>query len=770
MRVSIHMQEPIYSEQKWPVDLQQYNCDPQLSSSELSALANLGHIAPSGKQSWPYASSLHRITRPIEDVLDFTGAQGKTRRAIVLLLLRAMYQRNTAIWGWTEQDWAEVLGASGKFFQVKHKRPKTYRQHVMAVSYLLCRFSDLRSLGQIDQYAFAVKVFGKEVVDTSVQRAVEATIRIGYGAYRVKEQLPPAVCEALLVNRSPYLEHLTVEVLDALRRGSVATYLKDEIVHLSRALVSLGITSKTLEAIRSPDESSQQEALQGVAEEWVNWCKRWRDTSTLSTRSRKGNYYVLLQVGRWCAKHHPEIVSPKQWTRELAAEYVGAVDRMTVGQWAKVGQMHVKKIGNPLTPRAKACRFNTMRVFFRDCQEWEWIERRFDPRRSFATPRSISALIINDPRVIEDDIWAKLLWAGLNLTEEDLPTSMHGMSGKRRHWYPLEMVKAMAIVWLFCGLRSDEWYRLRVGCIRWQREDARVEGKDEVLPKNAVCMFAVPTNKTSTAFTKPVDKYVGEAVALWEQVRPRQHEVLDSKTSELVHFLFAYRGKRVGKNYINDTLIPLLCRKAGAPESDARGNITSHRARSTIATQLFNAKEPMSLFELQKWLGHRLLSSTQAYARINPTKLANSYAKAGYLERNVRTVEVLIDQDAIKNGAAANGESWRFFDLGHGYCTYDFFDQCPHRMACAQCSFYRPKGSSQAQLLEGKANLQRMLQEIPLKEEERAAVEDGIEAMEKLRRTLADVPTPAGPTPSQLTQGEQKMKVIIPLENMRRKK
>ncbi|MDX2548549.1 hypothetical protein ACOT81_39785 [Streptomyces sp. WI04-05B] len=42
----------------------------------------------------------------------------------------------------------------------------------------------------------------------------------------------------------------------------------------------------------------------------------------------------------------------------------------------------------------------------------------------------------------------------------------------------------------------------------------------------------------------------------------------------------------------------MLCRRAGAPAADVRGNITSHRARSTIASQLYNAKEPMALFEL----------------------------------------------------------------------------------------------------------------------------------------------------------------------------
>ncbi len=96
------------------------------------------------------------------------------------------------------------------------------------------------------------------------------------------------------------------------------------------------------------------------------------------------------------------------------------------------------------------------------------------------------------------------------------------------------------------------------------------------------------------------------------------------------------------------------------------------------------------------------------------------------------------------------GEPWRFYDLGHGYCTYDFFDQCPHRMACAKCSFYRPKGSTQAQLLEAKANLLRMQQRVPLTEEERAAVDDGLAALERLCARLADVPTPAGPTPRQL--------------------
>src|SRR5258705_246952 len=110
-------------------------------------------------------------------------------------------------------------------------------------------------------------------------------------------------------------------------------------------------------------------------------------------------------------------------------------------------------------------------------------------------------------------------------------------------------------------------------------------------------------------------------------------------------------------------IIPALCRKAGVPRQDSRGNITSHRARSTIASQLHSAKEPMSLFELQEWLGHRSLETTKHYAKITPTKLAKSYADAGYFERNIRRVEVLIDQDAARTGLAAKSEPWKFYEF-----------------------------------------------------------------------------------------------------------
>jgi hypothetical protein len=259
----------------------------------------------------------------------------------------------------------------------------------------------------------------------------------------------------------------------------------------------------------------------------------------------------------------------------------------------------------------------------------------------------------------------------------------------------------------------------------------------------------------ASAFTKPVDLPVGEAIAAWERVRPLQSAAVDLKTGEAVQYLFNCRGQRLGTGYVNRYLIPLLCKKAGVPEKDARGDITSHRARSTIASQLFNSNESLSLFELQEWLGHRSPHTTQHYAKVTPTKLASKYAGAGYFERNLRTVDVLIDRDAIVSGAATRGEPWQYYDLGHGWCMNAYFAACPHRMACARCAFYMPKDSSKGQLIEQKVNIQRMREVIPLTEEELAAVDGDLKAVDKLTERLASVPTPAGPTPQQLGKNDE---------------
>lgn len=154
--------------------------------------------------------------------------------------------------------------------------------------------------------------------------------------------------------------------------------------------------------------------------------------------------------------------------------------------------------------------------------------------------------------------------------------------------------------------------------------------------------------------------------------------------------------------------------------------------------------------DLQTWLGHKHAASTRHYAAILQRTLSAAYKKADYFTRNLRTIQVFIDRDIILTGAAARGEPWKFYDLGEGYCGYDFFAKCPHRLACARFDFYTPKESSQGQLLTVRSGIEHMLETVDLTDDEREALEGDRDAVDGLLERLATTPTPAGPTPREL--------------------
>jgi hypothetical protein len=113
--------------------------------------------------------------------------------------------------------------------------------------------------------------------------------------------------------------------------------------------------------------------------------------------------------------------------------------------------------------------------------------------------------------------------------------------------------------------------------------------------------------------------------------------------------------------------------------------VTAAGLQPVILQRAEGAAWAFSLFELQAWLGHQNPATTQHYAKITPNTLAKAYTEAGDFARNVRTIEVLLD------------------------------------------------------------NLQRMLTSIPLTDEERAAVDDGQAALESL---LGRSPSPPALHPS----------------------
>ncbi|HTV33794.1 MAG TPA: tyrosine-type recombinase/integrase [Methylocella sp.] len=724
-----------------PLDTAAFDRTPKLSARERKALASLDRTGR-GNLASQKLTELHskagRLFAPLQaaadaisDPADVARHQNARDKAILLVLIQCA-ELGLPYWGWSDDDWARLIGKDQNAF-VKNWTGNVYnsvRPNIAAYAYLLCGFSAFEKIGLFDRRALAERVFGREAVGSALGRILEVLMKWGYRSPIAEQRLGNVVAQMLLSNRSARLEDLDSAALQRIYDARNMGWRRNLFYSVHRVLAELGIA----DPIRRPGGCAPM-VVEGASVEWMEWVKRWSDTSTLSLSTRRSHRSILFKIGRWLAVTHPAVTGPEDWTREICASWVGRVLRMETGEFTQRKVGVAAQIGRRIAPATMVQYLEAPRTFLRDCQEWGWCARRLNPATALRMPRNVSGMLGPKPRVIADDWWAKILWAGLNLETKDLVEGNHS--------YPLELTRAIALIWLFAGQRSDEIMRLRVGCIRWQK--AADSGSE-----SSICLLDIPVHKTGAAFTKPVDPLVGRAVEAWEAVRPIQPLLFDRKTGEAVNLLFAIRGQPVSKTYINRAIIPILCRKAGVSPTDVRGRITSHRARATIASQLYNAKEPMTLFELQAWLGHKSPTTTQYYAQITPNALTRAYSDAGYFARNVRTIEVLIDREAVLSGAAAAGEPWQHYDLGHGYCSYTFFEQCPHRMACARCDFYIPKQSSKAHILEAKAAVDRRLVQIPLTDGERAAIELDQRALDKLLERLLDTPTPAGSTPREI--------------------
>lgn len=584
-------------------------------------------------------------------------------------------------------------------------------------------------------------VFGRERVRSVQDEIEDALIGLGYDAATLRRTLPSVVATLMLTTRSADLASYTEEALWSLQRGGWSDIVKRSCGKMSRALSVLGHLPEPIHMRRF--SRFRDRDTEGIAPEWVALCHRWRETSAIGAATRQSGHGFLLRTGLWLADKHPEVRRPSDWTPDIAARAVRWVTELRVGEYALASAPPVPahRRGKPMMVNTRCAILMHLRRFFFDVEAWGWETLRFDPHRHLATPTRILRQRGPNPRVVDDRVWLKLVWASLNLTEDD---------HERGHYHPFALVRAVGIVWTHAGLRKNEIARLRVGCSRPQAEPITAED-GAVTPAGAVSYLTVPPGKTAREFVKPVAPVVHEAIEAWAARRPDQPDLLDGKTGERVPFLFSHRGKPIGQTLIDRTVIPALCRKAGVAEEDSRGRITSHRARSSALTALANAREGLSLPELMSWAGHACARSTMHYLAIKPTRLAATFAKA---DRMAHMVAVLVDHDAVVSGDAARGAPYKFYDLGDSYCTNPFWSTCPHRMACARCDFNLPKASARGLALEARGSLQRLLEEVPLTDDERAAAEGDEAAVRGLIAKLDGEPTPDGRTRDEIEAAE----------------
>lgn len=705
-----------------PLAISQYPRPNQLPEDEQAAIASRLQ-----RFNWDHLQvSAPLLFAPLLELAKRSGTSKRLAvRSIAALLLRT-HQTKIPYWGWSESEWLALLN-----------RRTGSRPYLATVAYHLGDFRALRRISKFRQPGvYAAAIFGVDIFNQEHARLAHVLRSLGYGARHMEQTLSSVLGTLILENGDPRLETFTE---DLLRRGQAhrTEGIARAIGKVSRGLAALGILDKPMR-MRSY-VAWHEKSISGISREWVEWCRRWRDTSTLRPKTRESNYSFILRTGLWLAREHPQISHPQDWDMSTCADFIQAVDRMFVGEWALESAPTPKGFGQPIAANSKHNFLHAMRRFFIDIELWGWARLRFSPRHHLATPRTIAFSSGVNPRVIDDAAWLKLIWASLNLEREDLLSEIH---------YPLAMVRAMAVIWTHAGLRQNEINRLAAGCAHAQEADIRHED-GAVVKAGTLCYLDVPASKTFKAYVKPVAAVVKHRIDAWLRERPTEQAPLwDERTGEKVKYLFQFRGKRVGRTVLNGTIIPMLCAKAGIPLKDSRGRITSHRGRASAVTALANVPDGMSLFELMQWSGHSSPNSTMHYIRVRPTKLAASFVKADQMSH---MISVLIDHDVIARQAQ---EPYMYYDLGDSYCSNPFWSSCPHRMACAGCDFNVPKASSRAQALESKISIRRYLEEVPLSAEEREIVEGDIEKLDSFIRKLDRTPTPDGRTPLEL--GQQK--------------
>ena len=99
-----------------------------------------------------FRSSLNRLVQPLNDALDYTGIITIQRKYMLVFFLREMAERTI------------LLGMECRRMDRLHRSAEGGRQHILAIGYLICGFSDLHRLksDHIVYSCLARKVFGRE--------------------------------------------------------------------------------------------------------------------------------------------------------------------------------------------------------------------------------------------------------------------------------------------------------------------------------------------------------------------------------------------------------------------------------------------------------------------------------------------------------------------------------------------------------------------------------------------------------------------------------
>ncbi|GGM32052.1 hypothetical protein GCM10009425_48260 [Pseudomonas asuensis] len=246
------------------------------------------------------------------------------------------------------------------------------RPYLAAVAYHLGGFRTPQRIAKFRQPAiYASAIFGKDIFNFEHARLSQTLRSLGYASRHLELFLSSVLGALMLENGDPRLETFTEELLicgQAHRSEGIAR----AVGKVSHGLAAMGVLAKPLRM--RGYTSWREKSIEGIDPLWVQWCRRWRDTSTSRPRTKESNYSFILRTGLWLAREHPGIRSPADWSLSTCSAFIAAVDRMTVGEWTLASARHTKLhgLGQPIAANSKRTFLHALRRFFIDFELWGW--------------------------------------------------------------------------------------------------------------------------------------------------------------------------------------------------------------------------------------------------------------------------------------------------------------------------------------------------------------------------------------------------------------
>lgn len=751
-----------------PIVPENYDRAP-FTHDELQALEFCITCDPNKSGSREYITAKKRLTRldqPITDVyhLRHGDRHPLIRNSAQLLIRREMYHMGKVFWDWPPDVWLEMLCPTFALFKMRHGNRHPCRSTIMDVAYLLGRVTDLRPLGYGLNVAQAAHVyFGSELISHQYKRVINVLVEKGYieGAGS-KIQLQRCLGLFFILNRSPYLEDITQELVAIMRsddRRAIQHASKRVGIALREFNILPPVPAKESVASMNVDSS-------GMAPEWYTWCKAWYERAVdLTPRVRMSYATDILMIGRWLHECVPEVRTPEQWTEDLALRFRSEICSWTAGQYASTQWREMykssQKCGLPMKAGTIAYCLSAFRRYLTDLTKHPYavsgeparkIRLDFSPKEVLTCPARLRRELESaEPRDINLHIWARLVIAAATLAQSDLPKHAR---------YPLSFYRALALVWVSTARRPNEIARLRLDCVRDDWEPGMLDEDNQILqiprttntpvqqspeiPKKNVpkiYYLHIPSGKRNGPFWVWIPDYVADAIDAWKRERPKNlRKLYDRKDRENVDYLFCYKDSRIGAKYINNSLIPVLCKKAGVDIEDTIGRITGHRARSTRLTLL--RIKGVSLEDLAEYAGHSNTRTLRKhYVRHRSDQFHRIIKDADDLSR---IIEGVVDIQAAAQGLPA----LRWF-IGYDadgepqYCANQVYHTCPHRLDCAKCGMFI--GGEKAKLLHDGGQTLPIESKVPMTPIEKCLVDGDQEGIEACQATLQQIPAPKTP-------------------------